>query len=105
MSSVCRFATRSCLYFCSNIEEEIVSLNAFTADMIYQAVLGCVETIKNSNCDVPRKLPPGMSQKFRAGSSLAALVTVSLQIHTYRYVFVHIHIYTLYVYIQLTRCL
>ena len=65
------------LPFSSGLDDDIVSLQQFTADLIYQAVLGCVEAIKNANCDIPKKLPPGMSQKFRAGSSLASLVTVS----------------------------
>ena len=65
------------LPFSSGLDDDIVSLQQFTADLIYQAVLRCVEAIKNANCDIPKKLPPGMSQKFRAGSSLASLVTVS----------------------------
>lgn len=59
----------------SDIDESHTGLSTFTADMIYQAVLNCVEAINMTNCNVPRKLPPGMSQKFRAGSALAKLVT------------------------------
>ena len=63
--------------FFSELEDDQTSLAVFDAGIIYRAVLHCVEAIKMKNCDLPRKLPPGMSQRFRAGSSLASMVTVS----------------------------
>jgi len=65
------------IIYCSEFDDGLVSLASFTADLIYKAVLACVEAIKMATCDIPRSLPPGMSQKFRAGSALANAITVS----------------------------
>ncbi|XP_067948354.1 coiled-coil domain-containing protein 22 homolog [Watersipora subatra] len=75
MDEVDRIILLSLKFIGCDVEDGGEGLARFDADMIYDAVLRCVEAIKMRNCDLPRKLPPGMSQKFRAGSSLATLVT------------------------------
>lgn len=64
------------IYCCSDIDDEHIGLASFTSELIYEGVWCCVAAIRGGECDVPRKLPQGMAQRFRAGTALANLVKV-----------------------------
>ena len=62
------------LYF-SDIEEDVVSLMQFSTELIVEAAARCVRVV-NSELDVPSKLPPSMSARFRVGTALATGIQV-----------------------------
>ena len=60
---------------CSDIEDDVRSLQQFTTAMFVDATAQCLKMIK-PGVDVPHKLPPSMSACFRVGSRLAAVIKV-----------------------------
>lgn len=63
-------------WFSSNIEPDILSLSSFTPELLVETVSMCLHLIKPS-MNVPKKLPPGMAQRFTVTASLAEACTVS----------------------------
>ena len=63
-------------FISSDIDDDVQSLQEFTADLIVEGTSRFVKAIKH-DVDLPHKLPPGMSARFRIGTSLADAVKVS----------------------------
>ncbi len=63
-------------FTCSDIDEDVSSIFQFSTALIVEATARCLKVI-NNDLEVSYKLPPGMSAKFRVGTSLANAVTVS----------------------------
>ncbi|CAD7087154.1 unnamed protein product [Hermetia illucens] len=57
-----------------NIEPDILSLSSFTPELLVETVSMCLHLIKPS-MNVPKKLPPGMAQRFTVTASLAEACT------------------------------
>ena len=66
-------------YLClhSDVGEDVESLSQFSTELVVEATARCLKVI-NSDLDLPHKLPPSMSAKFRVGTSLATAVQVRL---------------------------
>ena len=62
-------------YFCSDFDEEVISLKQFTTEDIVASAVRCLKTI-NNEVDLPNTLPGAMSAKFRMGTSLATHIQV-----------------------------
>ena len=62
--------------FNSDLEDEVDSLQHFHTELIVSATVRCLKII-NSSLQLPNSLPPGMSARFRVGTSLANALTVS----------------------------
>ncbi len=65
----------SAFYSFSDVEDDVQSLQEFSTDLIVEGTARFLKTIK-SDVDLPHKLPPGMSARFRIGTSLADAVKV-----------------------------
>ena len=64
-------------FYSSDIDENVRSLSEFTTDLVIEASVRCIQTITGVSLDLPMSLPPGMSARFRLGTSLANSMTVS----------------------------
>ena len=64
------------LLLISEIEEDVVSLLQFSTELIVEAAATCLQII-NNEVDIPHKLPPSMSARFRVGTKLATVIQVS----------------------------
>ncbi len=62
----------------------MVSLHQFSTDAVVEATARCLKVI-NAELDVPYKLPPSMSARFRVGTSLATAVQVSMYMYLNSY--------------------
>lgn len=64
--------------FCSDVDEDVVSLKQFSTELIVANVVRCLKVI-NNDLELPNSLPPGMSARFRVGASLATHIQVNMQ--------------------------
>ena len=61
---------------CSDFDEDIATLHELSTDIIVEATGRCLRII-NDDSNIPVKLPPSMSARFRIGTSVATAVKVS----------------------------
>ena len=59
----------------SDVEEDVVSLQQFSTELIVEATARCIRIISPDQ-DAPSRLPPSMSAKFRVGTALATALQV-----------------------------
>ena len=59
----------------SDIEDDVQSLQHFSTDLIVEGTSRFIKVIRH-DVDLPHRLPPGMSARFRIGTSLAEAVKV-----------------------------
>ena len=73
----CQSRCESTLVGNSNVDEDVQSLSQFSTELVVEATAMCLKLIKN-DLDLPHKLPPSMSARFRVGTSLATAVQVNI---------------------------
>ena len=75
--------------FHSDLDESISSLQDFSTELVVESVASCLAVITGN--EIPYKLPPSMSAKFRVCSNLASVLQV-----TYRHLSALFHIFFLF---------
>lgn len=64
--------------YCSQLDEEVVSLKQFTAEVVVEASVRCLNIIQ-PGLGLSINLPPSMSAKYKVGSVIAEACMVSGQ--------------------------
>lgn len=62
-------------YFCSDVQENVQSLRQFSTELVVEGIALCLKAL-NNDLDVPSKLPPSMTARFKVGTTLAQAVQV-----------------------------
>lgn len=60
-------------YFCSDVQENVHSLRQFSTELVVEGIALCLKAL-NTDLDVPSKLPPSMTARFKVGTTLAQAV-------------------------------